>query len=670
MKKLYLIIIALTAGFLSLTSCHTEFLDPHSISAMDESSIYSNYDLATGSVMSIYNDIVTSNASKFISYGNNTDAEVNLTSKGGMDDGSKENHRTYAVYNYRSSDNQFAKGYTSLINSIEKANVAIAGLTKYGDLNTNEGLRYLYGEVLFLRSYIFAELINLFGDIPARFEPVTAETIYIPRTDRDVIYKQILKDLKEAQDYLPYPGEGFATNILRANKAIAKGLRAKVALTAGGYSYRLYEPFPGRVLSRDPELAREKMYEIALQECKELMEHEGSGYILEPDFEKIFKQNCAPVTSTGQEVLWALPFKRNQNGNWMVSVGVYHRGDNAASTIPKGSDPYATVPIGGTMGLPATLWYDYDAKDIRRDVSVAPWRWGSGKQELHNVCYACSGKLRAEWCNEQLIAKSNDGTPPIVMRYADVLLMYAEAENELNGPTPEAKNALLRIRNRAFKEDQTSYVNSVATSKDAFFNAIVTERKFEFCGERGIRFRDLKRWNLLKTKLDESKASMLKLRELKPPYDDVPAYVFWRVKDGEDRRTGVHTEYYGLERGEYAPGTEGKTITDKAALKAWMDENGWRNWHPAGRYAGKEDLEPGVDAIRMWISGTPEEQKAYDEEFANQDDFKKVVHTSWINDEYITAQYKYNPDEKQELPLPLSIVTDSQGMLNNDNLGY
>ena len=125
-----------------------------------------------------------------------------------------------------------------------------------------------------------------------------------------------------------------------------------------------------------------------------------------------------------------------------------------------------------------------------------------------------------------------------MMRYADVILMYAEAENELNGPTASAKEALSMIRSRAFSEDiwdkkVTQYVDSVGSSKEDFFNAIVDERYWEFGGEF-LRKWDLIRWNLLGQKLDEMKENYTKILYEDPKYADVPNYIFWkRNEDGE-----------------------------------------------------------------------------------------------------------------------------------------
>ena len=83
------------------------------------------------------------------------------------------------------------------------------------------------------------------------------------------------------------------------------------------------------------------------------------------------------------------------------------------------------------------------------------------------------------------------------MRYADVLLMNAEAINELEGPTKEAQESLRQVRSRAF-DDQgavNTYVTNAASSKEKFLQAVLDERKWEFAGEN-IRWRDLVRNNL------------------------------------------------------------------------------------------------------------------------------------------------------------------------------
>jgi starch-binding outer membrane protein, SusD/RagB family len=98
-----------------------------------------------------------------------------------------------------------------------------------------------------------------------------------------------------------------------------------------------------------------------------------------------------------------------------------------------------------------------------------------------------------------------------LMRYSDVLLMLAEAENELNGPTELAKECLRKVRSRAFPAEAqeakvNQYVNALG-SKEDFFNAVVDERAWEFGGE-GLRKFDLGRWNNYGQKIIETKAAL------------------------------------------------------------------------------------------------------------------------------------------------------------------
>ena len=118
---------------------------------------------------------------------------------------------------------------------------------------------------------------------------------------------------------------------------------------------------------------------------------------------------------------------------------------------------------------------------------------------------------------------NDDGIKPVVMRYADILLMAAEIENELNGPSG-AKQYLLPVRERAYKghESQAEAYVAAISSKEEMFQAIVDERALEFCGEF-LRKGDLIRWNLLKTNLDAAIDDMLALITFLTTEGEVPA---------------------------------------------------------------------------------------------------------------------------------------------------
>jgi starch-binding outer membrane protein, SusD/RagB family len=119
-----------------------------------------------------------------------------------------------------------------------------------------------------------------------------------------------------------------------------------------------------------------------------------------------------------------------------------------------------------------------------------------------------------------------------MIRFSDVLLMYAEAVNEINsGPTPEAILAFEEVRKRAYRGN-TGMIGVTPTTKAGFFDAIVNERFLEF-GHEGIRKYDLLRWNLLATKIAEARAKIQQIRDRVAPFNNVPQYIYWR-NNGEE----------------------------------------------------------------------------------------------------------------------------------------
>ena len=140
-------------------------------------------------------------------------------------------------------------------------------------------------------------------------------------------------------------------------------------------------------------------------------------------------------------------------------------------------------------------------RSIRRDATCSRY---SHDNDTIKVA-ASTGMNVAKWdryeAAKALGSGSSKGTGInwTLMRYSEVLLMLAEAENELNGPSALAKEMLTKVRTRAFRnsptfdQDVTEYVNTVSASKDKFFEAIVNERAWEFGGEC------IRKWDLVKS---------------------------------------------------------------------------------------------------------------------------------------------------------------------------
>ncbi len=558
-----------------LTSC-SDFLDQSSDSSLDGKNIFSTYEYAEGTIANIYQEFGEQNyRARSIWYGYNTDVEVYSGSN--KADGKAD----LATYNAGTANDQmnvttgtdlWAKMYAA----IERANLAISGLRENADL-TDAKNKQLLGEALTLRALFYVDLINMWGDVPARFEGVNSSNMYAAREDRDVIYKQLIADLQEAQELCAWPNELSETQTVeRVNKAFVKGFLARVCMQAAGYAQRMDGE---NRLSTDPELTKEKLYPIALQACKDVMAQEGKYVALKNNFEDIFNNNgvSGDVITAGSESLFEIGYSNSPaRGRIMYTFGIRHTGaDNMTGMDKKGSD----------VGPVPTLYFDYDKNDTRRDVTCCPFQWEKGKQKLQAFKSWSFGKLRYEWTNRLIPNGNDDGINKLYMRYADVVLMRAELENELNGPA-EAAPYLEKIRKRAFGGDVSSYINKVSASKESMFNAIVEERGLEFAGEL-IRKADLIRWGLLKSKMDETKAKMNAIVNLEDydtehPYSQLSGHIYYKMVPFYWTRGDVsYTEpeaklsLYGLNYGETDLAPEGyDEYTDsEGKASTWIKPN-------------------------------------------------------------------------------------------------
>ena len=550
--KNYIKLSILSLSLVGVTSCD---LEAPSISALNESSVFAVYSLAEAEVMSIHVSFGETNSyrGRFLPYyGVNTDVEVGNSpelSSATSDKQSLWNYNTLPNNGQMNTDNN---AYAKFYEGIERANLAIQGLRAHGDIENKPDMAQLLGEALTLRAVIYNDLIKAWGDVPARFEPNGPENVYLPRTSRDVIYKQLLADLLEAEDYCYWPNENKITQTTeRVSKAFVKGLRARIALYAGGYGLR----GDGYRRSKDPDLAPEKMYQIAKEECEDII-NQGCNTLGE--FKDNFIKLCEDNVTAGGESLWEIPFSEGR-GRVLYTWGVKHQA----------KDQYTQQAQGGVNGPIATLYYDYDEDDIRRDITCVPYEWskdlvnGKAHVQLRAQNKWCFGKLRYEWMKRIVTSTNDDGVNWQYMRLADVYLMAAEAINELDGPSAAWKY-MEPVLNRVLPAAKVSALKTQYTaSKTAFFNGIVDQRAFEFAGE-ALRKCDLVRWGNIDTKMAEAKAKLQDLQKRQGNYAGYPDKVY--INNSEDKD---NIEIYGLNKGE----------DDSDKIKELKDA-GWdsKNW--------------------------------------------------------------------------------------------
>lgn len=530
--KLSIFSMALAAG---MTSCD---LEAPTQSTLDGSSVYSVYSLAEAEVMSIHVSFGETNSyrGRFLPYyGLNTDVEV---PSGTAPSFASKNDDKQNLLNYDTSEsngqmNTDNNAYAKFYEGIERANLAIEGLRQYGDIANNKNMAQLLGEALTLRAVIYADLTKAWGDVPARFTPNSNDNIYMPRCNRDSIYKVLLADLKEAEDYCYWPNQNSVTKTTeRVSKSFVKALRARIALYAGGYGLR----GDGYRLSKDPELAPEKMYQIAKDECEDIT---NAGYNKLGSFKDNFTKLCQDNVTAGGESIWEIPFSDGR-GRVLYTWGVKHAS----------KDQYTQQNQGGVNGPAPYLYYDFDADDARRDITCVPYQWskelinGKSHQELRKISQWCFGKLRYEWMKRIVTSTNDDGVNFQYMRLADVYLMAAEAENQL-GNTSTAWNYMEPVLARVLPAAKVNALKAkYCASKDAFQQGIIEQRGFEFAGEQ-LRKADLVRWGIIDNKMAEAKQKLTDLANRQGAYEGLPDKIYYTLDtDGETLKL------YGLNKGE------------------------------------------------------------------------------------------------------------------------
>ena len=562
--------ISILATALAAVSCNLfdPLLEAPSQSSYSDDVVFSNYTLAEYNIFGIGEIFGHTNAYRgrvHLYYGTNTDIETYSSNSAGIEDSgldAADDRIRMAEYNSTINDgtnNTADNAYNEIMTGIERANLCISGLRTYGNVDADRDMSYLLGEALTYRAFLYFELIKMYGEAPLRTEPVNSATIYLNKTDRDDIYKVVLADLEEASERLYWPGEAPQTmRADRMNKAFAKGMYARVALSAAGWAYR---PDEGEVgtgnlgslrRTSDEELTASVLYPKALRHLKDV--HEAGVASLYPDYVDFWKKFNNSEHLTGiPEVLWVIPFS-DSRGRWNYTHCYPHTAGGPFITNNSGRG-------GGTLPT-ANLWFKYDKNDSRRDLTVVNMQWNGEAQEWQlrgNVNYWFWGKYRFEWMlSTPYNGGNDDGVKPIVMRYSDILLMGAELA-AYTGDLSTAQSWLGEVRDRAMAGKTATKYTAVSAlglgsanaagdgmiedhdNPATILGAIYAERALEFAGEF-LRKQDLIRWGLLKIALDEASADIEDLAMMRGNYakfGNAPT-----VKDGDT--DGRLYKYYGI----------------------------------------------------------------------------------------------------------------------------
>jgi hypothetical protein len=342
-------------------------------------------------------------------------------------------------YNYSASDPYMNPFWNTLWDGINRANVLLANLDKNPEIDQSYRDK-IRGEVLFLRGYYYFLLVQYWGDVPIKTAPTASvNEINIARSPIKDVYAQILSDMTAAEPLVPGIRElGYSGAV---NKSAVRGMLARVCLTMAG------EP-----------LKDASKYEDAKSWAKKVMDDGEAGHSLNPSYPQIFI-NLAQDKYDVQENLWEVEFYGNNAdadtkayAEW-TNIG-YINGPTSANGSATGNAP-------AYMSITAKFYNVFEDGDLRKWWDIAHFTYVNGPVNGLKTMKTIPATEKDKWVYQpakwrreyESIPRTSSvvsGTNMPLLRYSDILLMYAEAENAINGPTPEAINAVNKVRERAW----------------------------------------------------------------------------------------------------------------------------------------------------------------------------------------------------------------------------
>ena len=349
---------------------------------------------------------------------------------------------------YTAANGTFDGLYTNTYLFIDRANRVIKNVPQI-TMDAAQKTK-IVGEAKFLRALGYFNLVRAFGSVPLVISPTTdVVNVAIARVSADSIYAQIINDLKDADNAALPAKYTAAGEVGRATSGAVKSLLAKVYLTR-------------------------KDWTNAAAKAKEVID--AGNYSLFPDYKDIF----IPENKNGREHIFSAQYScvKNSYGSAM--------GLNFAIFFS-----WPVQQSGGSCQADENFAASYETGDYRKKVTIITQKVNPATGAL--VLSRTGSHVDKYWdpapCGLDQ-ARNNF----MVIRYADVLLMYAEALNELSGPVADAYSAINQVRTRARNGDATANPQNLAgLTKEQFRDAVANERKWELC------FEGHRRWDLLRT---------------------------------------------------------------------------------------------------------------------------------------------------------------------------
>lgn len=377
----------------------------------------------------------------------------------------------------------------TVLENVEKINVNIDSVVK----------KRILGEAHFLRGWAYFQLVQLYGGVPVRLKSLSVDpSANVPRSSVQEVYQVIIEEFKQAETMLLPVGHAKAGEAGRATRGLAKGFLAKTYLTMasgavsgtinvrGGQDNGTYT-YTKNIVAGLEGLDSKKYFELARDKAMELIT--SAEYSLFTSWKDLWSK----AGRNKQEHMWEL---QSQAGTSFVNnLSIYF---SALSTFGRGA-----------VWFTNNHYSDYEDADIRVLDGVSHnyttntgtrYFYPSWQESLYKVVGGLTYNNNGTTDNRAYVIKYADVADQTVansdaffplMRYSEVLLIYAEAANEANGsPTTEAYTYLNAVRSRAKATPAPA-----GMTLEQFRSFVVAERAREFVFE-GIRRFDLMRWGI------------------------------------------------------------------------------------------------------------------------------------------------------------------------------
>ena len=439
MKLKYNLIAIALLGF-SFSSC-SDFLEQNPQTDLSENDFYKTADDILSAVNGAYSSLQEGDI-----YGNwYVFGEIPSDNTRNQLSGSVTTQNEFDQFYIDTQNSMIANFWKAAYKVINRTNT-ILGRIDGIEINTELANRYKL-ECKFIRALMYFNLVRVYGDVPLVLKEISISESYdILREPKENVYNQIIADLKEAQDL---PVSYSTAEDGRATQGAAKALLANVYMTLHKYAE-----------------AETILAEIINSGRYSLLENTPGSLNID-GYNNVF----SPVNHNSKEGIFEIQFLK----------GGYGEGSNYANNFAPENSGTNVVAVGGTGGnnIPEMDIYNaYEEGDLRRDFSMSLGYYDNRKNN--------------EWVESRYVCKfmdvpyqNNDASNNYpVIRYADVILMYAEALNQ-NGKTAEACKYLNMTRRRGFgyQTTETSPVDLQTTDKAQFALMVEQERRVELAFE-------------------------------------------------------------------------------------------------------------------------------------------------------------------------------------------